>query len=205
MDEYGAFSEKTVTVNIEAGEVKLVKITATEDTYLAGWKTEKNTTYSDNDYLRVLRMANAKSDPEKYGLFGERITDTSDGSDGKISVLKFNVSDLKKNLKNLDKAELELTLINRRSNSSTGTDRLMVVPVSGEWDAKKATWNTHPEWDTEKAVYSEEFQVDKNSEVKNNVAITDSNYDGTKAIVDVTELIKNMDDAENTLSLAVCD
>ena len=81
----------------------------------------------------------------------------------------------------------------------------MVVPVSGEWDAKKATWNTHPEWDTEKAVYSEEFQVDKNSEVKNNVAITDSNYDGTKAIVDVTELIKNMDDAENTLSLAVCD
>ena len=205
LDEYGAFSEKTVTVNIEAGEVKLVKITATEDTYLAGWKTEKNTTYSDNDYLRVLRMANAKSDPEKYGLFGERITDTSDGSDGKISVLKFNVSDLKKNLKNLDKAELELTLINRRSNSSTGTDRLMVVPVSGEWDAKKATWNTHPEWDTEKAVYSEEFQVDKNSEVKNNVAITDSNYDGTKAIVDVTELIKNMDDAENTLSLAVCD
>ena len=53
LDEYGAFSEKTVTVNIEAGEVKLVKITATEDTYLAGWKTEKNTTYSDNDYLRV--------------------------------------------------------------------------------------------------------------------------------------------------------
>lgn len=138
----------------------------------------------------VFSEANAKSDPEKYGLFGERITDTSDGSDGKISVLKFNVSDLKKNLKNLDKAELELTLINRRSNSSTGTDRLMVVPVSGEWDAKKATWNTHPEWDTEKAVYSEEFQVDKNSEVKNNVAITDSNYDGTKAIVDVTELIK---------------
>ena len=42
----------------------------------------------------------------------------------------------------------------------------MVVPVSGEWDAKKATWNTHPEWDTEKVVYSEEFQVDKNSEVK---------------------------------------
>ena len=205
LDEYGAFSEKTVTVNIEAGEVKLVNITAAEDTYLAGWKTEKNTTYSDNDYLRVLRMANAKSDPEKYGLFGERITDTSDGSDGKISVLKFDVSDLKKNLKNLDRAELELTLINRRSNSSTGTDRLMVVPVSGEWDAKKATWNTHPEWDTEKAVYSEEFQVDKNSEVKNNVAITDSNYDGTKAIVDVTELIKNMDDAENTLSLAVCD
>ena len=60
----------------------------------------------------------------------------------------------------------------------------MVVPVSGEWDAKKATWNTHPEWDTEKAVYSEEFQVDKNSEVKNDsVAITDSNYDGTKAMV----------------------
>lgn len=205
LDEYGASTQKTVTINIEAGEVKQVNITAAEDTYLAGWKGEKNNTYSDNEYLRVLRMTGAKTDQEKYGLFGEKITNTSDGSDGKISVLKFDVSDLKKDLKNLEKAELELTLINRRSSSSTGTDRLMVIPVSGEWDAKTATWNTHPEWDTEKVAYSEEFQVDKNSEVKNSVGITASNYDGTKATVDVTELIKNMGDSENTLSLAVCD
>ncbi len=112
---------------------------------------------------------------------------------------------MKKNIKNLDKAELELTLINRRSNSATGTDRLMVVPVSGEWDAKTVTWNTHPEWDTENVAYSEEIQVDKNSEVKNNVGITASSYDGTKVTVDVTEFIKNMDESKNTLSLAVCE
>lgn len=150
-------------------------------------------------------MGKAISDLENYGLFGEKITSTSDGNDAKISVLKFDVSDLKKNIKNLEKAELELTLINRRSSSATGTDRLMVVPVSGEWDAKTVTWNTHPEWDTENVAYSEAFQVDKNSEIKNNIGITASNYDGTKAIVDVTEFIKNMENSENTLSLAICD
>ena len=205
VDEYGASTQKIVTINIEEGIVKAVNIAAEEDTYLAGWKSEKNNTYSDNEYLRVCRMGKAISDLENYGLFGEKITSTSDGNDAKISVLKFDVSDLKKNIKNLEKAELELTLINRRSSSATGTDRLMVVPVSGEWDAKTVTWNTHPEWDTENVAYSEAFQVDKNSEVKNNVAITASNYDGTKAIVDVTELIKNMDDSENILSLAVCE
>ena len=205
VDEYGASTQKIVTINIEEGIVKAVNIAAAEDTYLAGWKSEKNNTYSDNEYLRVCRMGKAISDLENYGLFGEKITSTSDGNDAKISVLKFDVSDLKKNIKNLEKAELELTLINRRSSSATGTDRLMVVPVSGEWDAKTVTWNTHPEWDTENVAYSEAFQVDKNSEVKNNIGITASNYDGTKAIVDVTEFIKNMENSENTLSLAICD
>ena len=205
VDEYGASTQKTVTINIEEGIVKAVNIAAAEDTYLAGWKTEKNNTYSDNEYLRVLRMTGAKTDQEKYGLFGEKITSTSDGNDAKISVLKFDVSDLKKDIKNLDKAELELTLINRRSNNAIGTDRLMVVPAPGEWDAKTVTWNTHPEWNTENVAYSEAFQIDKNSEVKNNIGITASSYDGTKATVDVTEFIKNMDDSENILSLAVCD
>ena len=205
VDEYGASTQKTVTINIEEGIVKAVNIAAAEDTYLAGWKTEKNNTYSDNEYLRVLRMTGAKTNQEKYGLFGEKITSTSDGNDAKISVLKFDVSDLKKNIKNLEKAELELTLINRRSNKAIGTDRLMVVPVPGEWDAKTVTWNTHPEWNIENVAYSEEIQVDKNSEVKNNVGITASSYDGTKVTVDVTEFIKNMDESKNTLSLAVCE
>ena len=205
VDEYGASTQKTVTINIEEGIVKAVNIAAAEDTYLAGWKTEKNNTYSDNEYLRVLRMTGAKTNQEKYGLFGEKITSTSDGNDAKISVLKFDVSDLKKDIKNLDKAELELTLINRRSNNAIGTDRLMVVPVPGEWDAKTVTWNTHPEWNTENVAYSEAFQIDKNSEVKNNVGITASSYDGTKVTVDVTEFIKNMDESKNTLSLAVCE
>ena len=52
-------SEKQLLSNNEAGEVKTVRITATEDTY-RGLGKRKNTTYSDNDY-RVLRMANAKS------------------------------------------------------------------------------------------------------------------------------------------------
>ena len=150
-------------------------------------------------------MKNAIQDTETKGLFGEKVTSTSDGNDGKISLVQFDVSELQKNIKNLEKAELELTLINRRDGSISGTDRLMVVPVTEDWDATNVTWNTHPAWNTDSVLYSDEFQIDKNGAVKNNVGITASSYDGTKVTVDVTELVKNMKENNHVLSLAICD
>ena len=125
-------------------------------------------------------MKNAIQDTETNGLLVEKVTSTSDGNDGKISLIQFDVSELQKNIKNLEKAELELTLINRRDGSISGTDRLMVVPVTEDWDATNVTWNTHPAWNTDSVLYSDEFQIDKNGSVKNNVGITASSYDGTK-------------------------
>ena len=205
VDEFGASAQKMITVNVEAGSVRVVNVAASQDTYLAGWKGEKNNTYSDNEYLRVLRMKNAIQDTETKGLFGEKVISTSDGNDGKISLVQFDVSELQKNIKNLEKAELELTLINRRDGSISGTDRLMVVPVTEDWDATNVTWNTHPAWNTDSVLYSDEFQIDKNGAVKNNVGITASSYDGTKVTVDVTELVKNMKENNHVLSLAICD
>lgn len=203
VDQWGASVQTTVTVEIKAGEYDVIDVPVTEDTYMSGWTSQKETNYGDKDYLRVLRMKGSGTDSDTYGLWGEKITNTSDSKDAKISVLKFDAAELKRNLANLEKAELELTLINRRNGS--GNDRLMAAVVTSSWDASKVTWNTHPEWSTDAVKYSEEFAIDNNAEVKDNVSITASSYDGTKVTIDVTEFVKNLTDTDTTLSIAVCD
>lgn len=203
VDQWGASAQAAVTVNVKAGEYNVVDVAATEDTYMAGWKDEKTKNYEGNEYLRVLRMTGSGTD--SAGLWGEKISSTSDSKDAKISVLKFDAATLKENLDNLEKAELELTLINRRNNSSTGNDRLMAAVVTSDWKASDVTWNTHPDWDADAVKYSDEFAVDTNAEVKNNVGITSSSYDGTKVTVDVTEFVKNLKETDTVLSIAVCD
>ena len=204
-DPWGASARAEVVVTVEAGNWENIDVSASEDSYLAGWKTEKNNNYSDNEYLRTRRMDGAAADPDKYGLWGEKITSTSDSGDAKISVLKFDAAQVKENLENLEKAELELTLINRRDSKYTGEDRLMAVSVTGGWNASDVTWNTHPEWNTDQIFYSEPFKVDSNGSVKNDVSIVNSSYDGTKATIDVTELVKNLPADAETVSIAVCE
>ena len=204
-DQWGASSQAQVTVTVKAGAYDSIDVAPIEDTYLAGWQSEKNNNYEGNEYLRTRRMNGAAGDPDKYGLWGEKITSTSDSGDAKISILKFDAAQLKENLENLEKAELELTLINRRDSSSTGEDRLMAVAVTGDWNASEVTWNTHPAWDAEHVMYSDPFKVDTNGAVKNNVSIADSSFDGTKATIDITDFVKNLPDDAETVSIAVCD
>lgn len=203
VDQWGASVQATVIVNVAAGEFDVVDIPATEDVYMASWKDEKNKNYNGNEYLRVRRMTESINDPDTYGLWGEKITNTSNDKDAKISVLKFDAATLKENLSNMEKAELELTLINRRNGS--GTDRLMAIVVTDDWNESDVTWNTHPAWDDSVVKYSDEFVVDTNGTVQNNISIISSSYDGTKVTIDVTEFVKNLKDTDTTLSIAVCD
>lgn len=203
-DQWGAVSQASVTVTVEAGVYNVVDIPASEDTYLASWKDEKKLNFEGNDYLRVRRMSESITDSNTCGLWGEKVTDTSDAKDAKISVLKFDAAELKKNLDNLEKAELELTLINRRDSSSIGTDRLMAAAVTGDWTASELTWLAHPDW-TADVKYSDEFSVDTNPAGGNKDGITVSRYDGTKAVVDVTDFVKNLKNTDTVLFIAVCD
>lgn len=203
VDQWGASVEATVNVSVETGIYDVVDITPTEDAYMASWKDEKNKNYENNEYLRVRRMTESIGNSDTYGLWGEEITDTANDKDAKVSVLKFNADSLRAKLDDLEKAELELTLINKRNGS--GNDRLMAVAVTGDWNASAVTWNTHPAWNTDVVKYSDEFSVDTNPTVQNNIAITNSSYDGTKVTVDVTEFVKNLKDTDTTLSIAVCD
>ena len=103
-DPWGASARAEVVVTVEAGNWESIDVSASEDSYLAGWKAEKNNNYSDNEYLRTRRMDGAAADPDKYGLWGEKITSTSDSGDAKISVLKFDAAQVKENLENLDES-----------------------------------------------------------------------------------------------------
>ena len=205
VDQWGASAQMSIEITVDAGQYETVTAVPTQDSYMASWKDEKQKNYAGNEYLRVRRMPEAAADTETYGLFGEKVTSLSDTKDAKISVLSFDAAELKKNVENLEKAELELTLINRRNNSSTGTDRLLAVPVTESWKESDVTWNTHPAWNTDQIFYSDEFKVDTKGEVKNNVGITASSYDGTKVTIDVTDLVKNLSDTDEVLSLAVSD
>ena len=203
VDQWGASAQMSIEITVDAGLYETVTAVPTQDSYMASWKDEKQKNYAGNEYLRVRRMTEAAADTETYGLFGEKVTSLSDAKDAKISVLSFDAAELKKNVENLEKAELELTLINRRNGS--GMDRLMAVPVTESWNESDVTWNTHPAWNTDQIFYSDEFKADTKGEVKNNVGITASSYDGTKVTIDVTDLVKNLSDTDEVLSLAVSD
>lgn len=210
VDQWGASAEATVTVNVETGEYVSIEVSPTGDTYLSSWKTEKNNNYNDStdnhgDWLRVCRMSGSASDPGTYGLWGEKITSTSDAGDAKITVLKFDAAELLANLDKLEKAELELTLIHKRYAASIGTDRLMAVEASGEWDASDVTWNARPDWGTDNVKYSDPFDVTSTPVTNNKYAITNSGIDGTKVTIDVTEFVKNLAEDAGELSIAVCD
>lgn len=204
-DKWGASATLEIAITAKTDSYDIIEAAPTEDTYMASWKSQKNDKYEGNEYLRVMRMRQSIADSVTYGLWGEKITSTSDDKDAKISVLKFDAADLKKNLSNLHKAELELTLINRRNSGDTGNDRLMAAAVTSDWNAANVTWNTHPTWNADAIKYSDEFKVDTNGVVKNDVAITASSYDGTKVAIDVTDFVKNLKEEDTTLSIAVCD
>lgn len=204
-DQWGAVSHKEITITVEAGDYSSIEISPSEDTYLASWKDEKNNNYEGNDYLRIRRMKEAIGDQDTYGLWGEKITDLADSKDAKVSVLKFDAALLRENLDNLEKAELELTLINRRESVDVESDRLMAAAVTEDWSAGSVTWNTAPLYDIADVKYSDSFKINTNTGVDNKTGIADSPYDGTRAVIDVTDFVRNLQEEENVLSIAVCE
>lgn len=199
---------KTIHIEVKSSQMREVTVNVSEDASVKAWKTEKQNNYGGQDYIRTYRMKESINDEAGLGKFGEKAgNSTGDGRDAKISFIKFDASELRKNAEGLEKAELILTYIGKRENSVKGDDTLFAAAVPSDWSESDITWNTMPEFDTSAVKESEVFQVDN----RNVLMAQDEKYnenqtiDGTKVSVDITDYVKALTDDDKYLSLAVCD
>ena len=94
---------------------------------------------------------------------GEEYDGTGGSKDGKISYLKFDLSDISAMKDQFDRAELELTLIGPRRNNVLNTDDTIKVAVADDnWNADEVTWNTKPAFEKDNIIESEAFNLGEN-------------------------------------------
>ncbi|MDO5048551.1 MAG: glycoside hydrolase N-terminal domain-containing protein [Actinomycetaceae bacterium] len=141
----------------------------THDSTLQAWANEKTQSNSAKPYIAALHPTpgGTATEGQQYGLFGEGFesTDTSDGTDGKIGMLTFDLS----NLENApNSAVLELTYIGH-IRSADKSAHVGVALVDTEQCTNSATtcttdiatWATRPKFALEESdvVFADEFDA----------------------------------------------
>ena len=143
------------------------------------------------------------------GEMGEEYDGTGGSKDGKISYLKFDLSDISAMKDQFDRAELELTLIGPRRNNVLNTDDTIKVAVADDnWNADEVTWNTKPAFEKDNIIESEAFNLGENygDANKNNATNPDLAINGTKVRVDITLFVNEaIEEGKSSLSLALCE
>lgn len=204
-------------------ERTIVDLFSTADASVSTWNAnEQGRNYGANEYLRTMRMGNSLSNLNGYGYFGELYTGNGgSGNDGKVGFLQFDVSEYRDRI---DQATLTLTLHGRTRDTYTGDDTIMVtrMPASFvEGDGSSTTnpytpstiegaisWANKPAFNTLTGTVKESnaFPVDGKGRILMDTSYSvNHSVDGTKVTVDISELIKEMPEDEDVLSLAFCE
>ena len=187
-----------VKITVASSENTTQDYYVSEDTTLQTWKTEKTQNFGTTLFLTT-RLINNSSGP-----LGEKYNNTSTGAtdDGKLSLLKFDLSTIKEHKDSFREANLVLTYLGNRSAS--GTNTLKVAVAGSEWQETGVTFNDKPTivTDGEGAVkQSASFDVGTVQTDKNNPY---RNIDGRKITIDITDFVKAaLDNNQDSLSLAV--
>ena len=209
--------EYTVTINVASSGIGIgTTITCSEDAHLQTWNTEKTQNYGGMSFLRV-RVALTPN--ATNGFLNEKFnnTSTSNTTDIKLTLLKFNISSL--TLGAHDKVELQLTYLGRRGSSGTPTTnsirvanfgnttwnqgtRTGAAPATGDvtWNSIQPTlagFNFTTANTKTSQVFDASFSAGSNPP-------TGTAIDGTRVIVDVTDFVRDAKAAGQTnLNLAL--
>ena len=201
-------SELKVKISVvDAGATVETPYAAAEDARVASWKGNKTTAYGEGLYLTTNLI------PDQ-GLLGEKFqnTNTNDGTDGKISYVKFDLSQLP----NLDyeKADFMVTLIGVRASTASDSIRAAVVE-DNSWSEKDITWVSRPEITvTDNTVLtSDSYDTSASSVLKENVLTNTYKPGSTLAMrVDITDVLKKAlenyktdGESKKYLTLAFCN
>lgn len=202
-DYTGQTVSKTVRIRVGEAANDLREYAVSEDAHVQSWSDEeRKRTYGERGYI-TMSLISGK------GTMGEEYDGTDGSKDGKISYLKFDLSEINALSDQFDKAELELTLIGPRFEDAINTeDSINIAAVDGEWSEGSITWNTKPGFAEENLITSEAFNLGENygDANKNNSTNTDIAVNGTKVTVDITELVrKAIGEGKDSLSLALCE
>lgn len=162
-----------------------IPVRTSADATMKTWHDEKQTNYGGDSSLMIRQNNNTAG----YGLFGEGFTstDTSDGTDIKTSLVKFDLSALEG--KTVKSAKLALYYEGNTNPATTANIKLVVNRTNADWSEKDVTWNKKPTIADTAAVESDEFQAASG---------------GGKAVeMDVTSLYNSLEEGETQISFAV--
>ena len=202
-DYTGQEVAKTVRIRVGSPENGEAEYQVSEDAHVQSWDSgERDRTYGERGYI-TMSLISGK------GEMGEEYDGTGGSKDGKISYLKFDLSDISAMKDQFDRAELELTLIGPRRNNVLNTDDTIKVAVADDnWNADEVTWNTKPAFEKDNIIESEAFNLGENygDANKNNATNPDLAINGTKVRVDITLFVNEaIEEGKSSLSLALCE
>ncbi len=157
------------------------------DTTMKTWQTEKETNYGLDSNLLIRQNNDTKS----YGQFGEKFknTSTSDGTDIKTSLVKFNVKDLKD--ENMKSVKLALYYNGNENQPTTKDIKILAVRAASDWSENKVTWsNKYPELiNPDVIAESAQFQATKDA--------------GLAVELDVSKLYESLSGEETEIAFAI--
>lgn len=190
------------TSNSSAEAEETVNVAA--DTTLQAWQKEKTQNFSDKTYIGAML-------PSGYNSLGEgfKSTNTSDGTDAKMGLIRFDLSKYQNNAPK--SAKIDLTYIGYKGNfAATDTDTIKVTAVdeskctgNASCTVEDATWANRPDFDaTQQTVAeSEAFEL---GGYKLAGADKDMKITGTKVSVDVTDIVaKALADGQTSVTFAL--
>ena len=180
-DEYGAASEKTVTINIESDkaigkDVEVSRNVVSADTFVGSWSGDQSANFGTKNFLRT-----------SYGTDSKGTLGTAGGSDNKVTYLKFDVSKI--DLTQVDRVKLQMTLLGVRYADAKNLDAQLQIAMAAntDWTEDTLNWKNKPAIAEENGVIiSEEFNL--GATVSNDPAKI-SIPDGTVATADVTSFV----------------
>lgn len=197
--------QKTIKIEVSSAKNSKQNYNVTEDAHMQTWKGEKNNNYGQRNFLSMALIPN-------QGLLGEKFvnSNTNDGTDGKMTYLKFDLSKMKELSGQFDKAELALAYIMKRDNK-LGADeqtQLRVAKVSdSSWNENDITWVNKPEFTAtdENVKISDSFKVGADFSDQSKFT-ADTNVNGTLVKTDIKSFIdESLINNEQYLTLAICE
>ena len=196
LDEYGASTQKTVTINIESDrvpgkDVEVSRTVVSQDTFAGSWSGDQTADFGAKNFLRT-----------SYGTDSKGTLGTAGGSDNKVTYLKFDVSQI--DLTQVDRVKLQMTLLGVRYDEAANLDAQLQIAMTEntDWTENTLNWKNKPAiLDVNGVIISEEFNL---GDIVSNDPGQISTPNGTVATADVTSLVAVAKSAgQDSVTLAV--
>ena len=196
LDEYGASTQKTVTINIESDrvpgkDVEVSRTVVSQDTFAGSWSGDQTADFGAMNFLRT-----------SYGTDSKGTLGTAGGSDNKVTYLKFDVSQI--DLTQVDRVKLQMTLLGVRYDEAANLDAQLQIAMTEntDWTENTLNWKNKPAiLDVNGVIISEEFNL---GDIVSNDPGQISTPNGTVATADVTSLVAVAKSAgQDSVTLAV--
>ena len=187
----------SVTIQVSSAKDEQEYHTVTEDAHMQTWNTEKDQNFGKTIYLTV-----NKSDGN--GLLGE----TGTPGDGKLVLLKFDLTGLKEKKGQYDKAMLSLTYITlRKTENKNQEDTLKVAVVDDStWSEDTLTWTNKPSFTIQSEEEMKESASYNLGDADKDKPPATFSVNGKRVYTDITDFVNAALDAnKDTLTLAVND